>query len=295
MFSKKSYKYADINMVDAVLNMDSVMTCAFLAGSLCDCFNIFTKLFINNILRDRVVPRKPESVQAEELSVPIDDDTQSRSSAGYGHDGKAEGHAGNSAYRVVALRSAGSKPIARLLSTLTPVIYFPIHCISNTLIFSVCLFFPEYGKNNAGQDAKKFLRSGNMDALINISCYYATYLITQYAPAAYKEKLYIFFLLASSLSLLSMTVFENRTALYLMYLSTSTLSKCAHSFTKIFLISRQLENNLVVACYISETALHVTINRICKLLKANSLYKARFYGYFGLCIFTLILCIKLIR
>lgn len=289
MFDKKVYKYADINMAQAVLSMDSIMTCAFLAGSLCDCFNIFTKLFVHNILRDRVVHAKHENVQSPAPQ------NHNCDSTGHAESENAKNHATASYAPLLSSRPGGTNLVARFSNIVVPVVYLPIHWISSVLIFSVCFFFPKYMVKNTGQDAKRLLKSGNLDALINILCYYATYLITQYTPIEYKEKLYIFFLLVSSLSLLLMTMSENRIALYFMYLSTSTFSKCAHSFTKVFLTSQQLENNLVVACYISETVLHVTISQICKLLKANSLYKAKFYGYFGLCVFGLILCIKLVK
>lgn len=50
--STKKFGFADVNMFSSVLNMNSVMFCAFFAGSISDCFNLFTKLFIHNIFRD---------------------------------------------------------------------------------------------------------------------------------------------------------------------------------------------------------------------------------------------------
>lgn len=290
--SKKETRYADINMMKAVLSMDSVMTCAFMAGSLCDCFNIFTKLFVHNILRDQIIDssqdhalaNKPSSADSSQSSV-----LPSHSNAG--HDRDESNH--TNATRIALVLQSKDLIIRRAWSMLLPVFYFPVHWLSNILIFIVCTILPAYKTKGAEQDAKKYLKSGNLDALINIICYYSTYLITQYTPAGYKENLYITFLLISSLSLISMTMLRSKAALYLMYLSTSTFSKCAHSFTKVFLKTRELENNLFVACYISETALHVGINQACKLLKVSSLYKARLYGCFGLLVFGMIMCIRL--
>lgn len=259
--SKREYKYTDMNMAQAVLSMDSVMACAFSAGSLCDCFNIFTKLFVHNILRDKIACSTSQSnTDVEHPTGPM--------------------------YQPKDLISR------RLWNVFLSVLYFPIHWISDILISVVCFFLPVYRTKDTKQDAKKRLKSGNLDALISILCYYTTYLITQYTPTGYKERLYILFLLVSSLSLITMTMLRNKTTLYLMYLFTSTFSKCAYSFTKIFLTSRELENNLFVACYISETVFHVAINQICGVLKASSLYKARIYGCLGLFVFGLILCIK---
>lgn len=308
--------FADVDMAKALFSMDKIVFCAFCAGSICDCFSLFTKLFVNNIFRDRNsgedgkkkgmggntgsagakgehssenstnTPSRDTKLPETERAAPSNIKNAESDAASRGSNGK---HSISASPDAASERSRKTGPMKVVVNRLQNIFYIPITLLSVLLISFVTFVFPKYKQGGAAQ--KRYLNV-NADAISNVLCYELTYLISKYGPREHKELTYISFLVLSSISLLLMTGTKHKAMLYFMYLCTGVFSKSCTSITKGFLKRNREDNNLIILCYMSESILHITIDMFCRLYKVNSVSKARIYGFMGLTIFFGIIGIK---
>ncbi|KAM0679587.1 hypothetical protein GINT2_002216 [Glugoides intestinalis] len=257
--STKKIALVDFSMFRSVINMNSVMLCAFFAGSISDCFNLFTKLFIHNIFRDSNKVEQPTGKSIEQPTGKSIDNIQKK------------------------------ELVFVIQQIVMNVAMAPVNTLSNVLTSIVLLLFPKYRKPGTVQ--KRYL-SGNADAISNVLCYVLTLLITKNSPMNYKEPMYISFLAMSSVFLYLMTKTKQKPLLYLMYMCTGVFSKSCNSITKPFLKADGFGNDLIIPCHIFETILHSSVNQTCRAFGINTIAKTRIYSYIGMVVFIMIICIK---
>lgn len=170
------------------------------------------------------------------------------------------------------------------------IIKAPFKCVANFFIKIICIFFPKYSENLNIKNLKNPIKSGYWDAFINVLCGLSCYMITKYTIQKYKNIIYIIFLIITSLFVLLMTVSKSRILIYLLFFIINVLSRTSTNYT------RDLINNkdIVIASFVVESFLHVSINTICACNEVNSLFKARIYGFLGVVVFIFIIITKLI-
>ncbi|ELA41075.1 uncharacterized protein VICG_01868 [Vittaforma corneae ATCC 50505] len=306
--------FVDVDMKEAFFSMDKIIFCAFCAGSICDCFSLFTKLFVNNIFRDK---NSEEKARKESNSTNSNTNLNGGGVEGTGNNKNISNIAngsiepsesqdtatsnikqpessiktsiGTSSGIVNSKRSKKTEFAKAFINKLQNILYTPVTLLSVLLISLITFIFPKYKQEGTAQ--KRYL-NGNADAISNVLCYELTYLISKYGPKEHKEFTYISFLLLSSVSLLLMTRTKHKIMLYFMYLCTGVFSKSCTSITKRFLKKDRKDNNLIISCYMSESICHIIIDVFCRLYKVNSVSKARIYGFIGLAIFLGIMAVK---
>lgn len=264
---QNTFREIELGYLDILKKLDKTMICAFLAGSICNCFNLFTKLFVNNIVRDRI-----EKTTTEHHSIKESFDNSN-----------------NKTNDIVDGVTKHNPFYIFFTKYVTNALYLPVSIMSSFLIFIVTRIFKKY--SSAGSANIKYL-GGNANAISSVLCYQITYFITVISDSEYKERIYISSFILAAISLLAMSKSRNKILIYSMYLSTELFSKTCNSVAKLFLTNPEVGGNLVIYCFTSELILHVLINQICKIFKVNVISKARVYGYVGIGIFLLIMTIK---
>lgn len=160
----------------------------------------------------------------------------------------------------------------------------PFKIFAHFYIKSICLFFPWLSKNSNIKNLKHPIRSGYLDACINVLCGLTTYLISKVVFKNYKNALNVTFLLLTSTSVLLMTGSINRYLTYLLYYITNVLSRTSTNFCRDLIKNK----DLVIASFVIESTLHVLVNGFCVYKGVNSLFKTRIYGALGMIVFIII-------
>lgn len=300
------YKNLEFGTIAKSLTMKIV--CAFLAGMICNCYSIFIKLFIHNIFRETNAKSEGNDILtknnlgADQSSVSTHVD-MGKSDKETGNDEPKEGKTdesilgGNSRSDNITTENMKFTKsryfyLQKWNNMLIAIVYAPVVLLSEILISIVSFFFPAYSKHAHKRSVEYASKSGILDAFVSFFCYFISDLIIGYSPKEFKQECYIGSLFVSSFSLFIMTYMKNRIVLAFLYLSTSIFSKTASCYTKNFIVTPELEKNLVSYSCLVESLLHVGINKVCSIYKVNSIVKARTYGIIGLMIFLLIASIK---
>jgi len=246
----------DVNMKESLLGMDSYVLCAFCAGGIASCLSFFMKLFSNILFRDKHM----EIGKVNEASTPEKE----------------------------PLPATGWPEYLR--DTARDFVLLPIHALSAVLVFLHGLAFADYSEPGPAQ--RKFL-SGNLDAALSVLSCAITHQISKHTPDAYKERLYILFLLLSSVFVLLMTGTRNKGVLYVMYLLVGVFSSSCSALTKRIMTTGSTDNNIIIICYLAGSVLHIAVNQACRALGTNTIVKARLYGVIGAVVFAMVLAMKL--
>lgn len=197
-----------------------------------------------------------------------------------------------SAETVEVVAKSEPTPLKSFLRLLRRILMAPITIISVVSTLIVRLIFPQYWKRGNAQ--KKYL-NGNVDAVLNILCTLAIYLVTECLHDDHKEGLYISCFLFMTLFLMLMAKAKNRIMLSVLYIATSTFARAVGTLTKWVLgkrnASNTLDTSIIISCYMSEYVLHMVINEACKYKKVDSITKAKVYAYIALGVFMMIFSI----
>lgn len=294
----------DSNLFSKFIGMDSKKIKIFYGGAVLSCYNIFIKLFIQNLIRD-------QGKQAEiKANVPMVPNAESGDPASKPSEGIAKCEGGtmipnaNSPTEIevsnvdtnITKEDIGklSKPthvnsgLMGFLEKINPIklLMVLIRHISTLFIAPVVFFFPSYECNLSIKNIKKPSASGYVDAVINISCACASYLIDERIPVDARPFYYRLFLFLCPISLLSMTFINYIPYCYFNYLFILIFSKLATNICKGLL----KDADLSVCGYLFQSLLHITINIFCAYREFNSLIKARIYGFMGVIVFIFVFC-----
>lgn len=288
----------DANMIDSLLDMDTAAFCALCSGVLCGCLSLFLKLFSNSIFRDKRSMTKVVEEQADDdrkeqrdANTPINTIHIVASTNSIPDDTTAANKVSEniSQSNQCSTASTSNEDSLSISKSLQNIIAIPIRMIADLLIYLVRLVFPVY--ETVGNARKTYL-NGYLDAILNIMCYAAPMLITKYVPESYKERLSVLFLFTSSWLIIITVKQDNRMILYILYVIVGVSTRSCSALTKKLLKTGRADNNLIIVSYLIESVLHIGINYISRVFKANAVMKATVYGCIGQILIAVIILLR---
>lgn len=280
--SDNNDNFVEINSLKSVLDMDSMMLRAFLTSVTGSSFNFFIRFFSQSIFRDSKMVLPKENSQNDSNFKDIKSEVKSKVP------NNTENQLGNDIDHGNFLLSN----YENLKFYILFLIKLPIIVISEFFIFIYTTILPKY--KEVGTVQKDFLY-GNTEAFIGLCCYLSSYFIVKVTEVESKEYLYSILLILASICLFTMTQIKNRKILCLMYLTACICATSSNQVSKGFLKKTKNDNNLIVACFITEIVIHNIINQICTMSKLNSIIKSKIYSYFGLLVSLGVLSAKIIK